>query len=93
MTDHPSTYKADDTHREGIQWDDRAFLHHVGDGDGVFDSAKSVRDGTFADLISHLMMMPEDSAKNYYIQKAGDREFQYPEIVNLYNSDTFPRKS
>ena len=91
MTDHPSTYKAEDTHRPGIQWDDRAFLHHVGDGGGLLDGAKSIRDGTFADLIRHIMMMPEDSQKNYYIQKAGDRKFEYQEIVNLYNSEAFPR--
>ena len=90
MTDHPSTYKAEDTHREGIQWDDRAFLHHGEDG-GLLDSAQSIRDGTFADLIRHIMLLPEESRSEYSIQKAGDRKFEYQEIVNLYNSTDFPR--
>ena len=32
MTDHPSTFKGEDTHREGVQWDDRAEIHSAEDG-------------------------------------------------------------
>ncbi len=91
MTDHPSTYKAEDTHRPGIQWDDRAFLHQAGDGGGVLDGAKSIRDGTFAELIRHIMLLPEENRSEHYIQKAGDRKFEYDEIVSLYNRTDFPR--
>ena len=91
MTDHPSTYKAEDTHRPGIQWDDRAFLHQAGDGGGVLDGAKSIRDGTFAELIRHIMLLPEENRSEYYIQKAGDRKFEYDEIISLYNRTDFPR--
>ena len=45
MTDHPSTFKGDDNHRHGIEWDDRASLHRVDDGDGVLDAAKGLRSG------------------------------------------------
>ena len=90
MTDHPSTYKAEDTYRAGIQWDDRAFLHHGEDG-GLLDGARSIRDGTFADLIRHIMLLPEETRAEYSIQKAGDRKYEYREIVNLYNSKDFPR--
>lgn len=90
MTDHPTTYKGESNPENGIEWDDRAFLHHVDDGGGVLDSAKSIRDGTFADLIRHIMLMPELSRAEYYIQKAGDRRFDYPEIATLYNSKDFP---
>lgn len=90
MSDHPSTFNARDTHSPGIEWDDRAFLHHVEDGGGVLDGAKSIRDGTFADLIRHVMLMPELSRAEYCIQKAGDRRFEYSEIASLYRSDDFP---
>ncbi len=91
MTDHPSTYKGESSGGPGIDWDDRAFLHHVGDGRGLLDGAKSIRDGTFADLIKHIMLLPEDSRAEYCIQKAGDRRFDYPEIAALYESEDFPR--
>ena len=91
MTDHPSTYKAENTNREGIQWDDRATLHRTGDGDGVLDDAKSLRSGTFAELIDHVMLMPEGERTNYYIEKAGDREFHADEIASLSRRDDFPR--
>ena len=91
MTDHPSTFRAANTHREGIQWDDRASLHRVGDGDGVLDGAKGLRSGTFADLIKHMMLMPEEERKDYYIEKAGDREYHVEEIASLSQHADFPR--
>ena len=90
MTDHPSTYRADDTHRAGIQWDDRASLHRNDDGGGVLDGAKGVRSGTFADMIRHLMLLPEDERSGYHIQKAGDREYHLPEIETLAAREDFP---
>lgn len=91
MTDHPSTFKAANTHRKGIDWDDRASLHRVGDGDGVLDGAKGLRSGTFADLIQHMMLMPEEERKDFYIQKAGDREFHADEVTGLAEHPDFPR--
>ena len=91
MTDHPSTYKGEDCHRPGIQWDDRASLHHVGDGDGVLEGAKGLRSGTFAELINHLMLMPEGDRADFYIEKAGDREYRADEIAQLAARDDFPR--
>lgn len=90
MTDHPSTYKGGTSGDDGIDWDDRATLHRVGDGGGLLDSAKSIRDGTFEELIQHVMMMPEASRAEYCIQKAGDRRFDYPEIAALHASEGFP---
>ena len=60
MTDHPSTFNAEDTYRPGIQWDDRASLHRVDDGGGLLDKSKGLRDGTFADLVRHMMLLPCD---------------------------------
>ena len=90
MTDHPSTYKAKDTFREGIQWDDRAALHRVDDGDGLFDGAKALRRGTFAELIRHVMMLPSEQRDAYTIEKAGDREFSAAEIEALASHPDFP---
>jgi len=91
MTDHPSTYKADDTNREGIQWDDRASLHCVDDGNGVLDASKGLRTGSFADLIRHMMLMPESDRAEYYIEKAGDREYHADEVAALSRRADFPR--
>ena len=91
MTDHPSTYRGGTPEGSGSDWDDRATLHRVDDGGGLLDGAKALRDGTFADLIQHIMLMPEDSRAEYCIQKAGDRRFDYPEIAALYANEEFPR--
>ncbi|KWV96148.1 MULTISPECIES: hypothetical protein [unclassified Erythrobacter] len=91
MTDHPSTYRGENTHQEGIEWDDRASLHRKDDGDGVLDSAKGLRSGTFADLIRHMMLMPEHERADYYIEKAGDREYHADEVASLSQRDDFPR--
>ena len=90
MTDHPSTYRADDTHREGIQWDDRASLHRNDDGGGVLDGAKAVTSGTFAEMIRHQQMLPEGERGDYHIQKAGDREYHAAEIETLASRSDFP---
>ncbi len=93
MTDHPSTYNAEDTYREGIQWDDRASLHRVDDGGGLLDKSKGLRDGTFADLVKHRMLLPEDERSKYYIDKAGDRKFQAKEVTALAQLDDYPHKA
>ena len=90
MTDHPSTFQAEETHRPGIQWDDRASLHRTDDGDGVFDGAKGLRSGTFAELIRQMMAYPEDERGKYYIEKAGDREYHAAEISALAAREDFP---
>ena len=83
MTDHPSTYSADDTHREGIQWDDRAAVHRKGDGQGILDGAKALNRGTFAEMVRLVSRMAEDERGDYVIQKAGDRKFEAAEIMAL----------
>ena len=93
MTDPPSTYNAEDTYREGIQWDDRASLHRVDDGGGLLDKSKGLRDGTFADLVKHMMLLPEDERSKYYIDKAGDRKFQAKEVTALAQLDDYPHKA
>lgn len=90
MTDHPSTFNATDCYRSGIQWDARASLHLEGAGSGVLEGAKGLRNGSFAELIGHIMLMPERERGRYYIEKHGDREFHLPEIAALASRDDFP---
>ena len=61
------------------------------DGDGLLDGAKGLRSGTFAELVRHMMLLPADERKDYYIEKAGDREYHVDEIVSLSKRDDFPR--
>ena len=90
MTDHPSTYRADDTHHEGIQWDDRASIHEANDGGGVFDGAKRLQSGTFAEMIRQVMAYPEEERSRFAIEKAGDRKYTAAEAEALAAREDFP---
>lgn len=90
MSDHPTTYRGDSASTGATAWDDRASLHRVGDGDGVFDKAKGLRSGTFAELIAHLMMLPEEERAHYEINKAGDRTYSAAEAEALAAQANFP---
>lgn len=91
MTDHPSTFGADDTHQEGIQWDDRASLHRHPDGQGLLDGAKGIRRGTLAEMVSHVAALPPEDQKHYVIQKAGDHQLRHAEIMALASRPDFPK--
>ena len=92
MTDHPSTYSADDTFRDGVQWDDRASLHIAHDGQGIFDSMKGLRRGSLAELVAQVASMPAEERGKYVIQKAGDHKLGSAEIMALASRDDFPLK-
>ena len=62
MTDHPSTFKGEDTHREGVQWDDRAEIHSAEDGQGNLDGGKGLRGGTLAQMVAQVMAYPPAAA-------------------------------
>lgn len=91
MADNPTTFRGEDSHNGNIDWDDRADLHRVGDGDGVLDKAKGLRSGTFADLVQHLMLLPDDERAQYEIEKAGDRTYSAAEAEALAARPDFPR--
>lgn len=90
MTDHPSTFRGENTYRDGIQWDDRATLHLTGQGDGVLSGATSLRSGSFAELIRFVENLPAGDRVKYYIEKAGDREYHAAEIADLAARKDFP---
>ena len=91
MADNPTTYRGESAHTGSIDWDDRADLHRVGDGDGVFDKAKGLRSGTFAELIEYIALLPESERADYEINKAGDRTYSAAEAMALHERADFPR--
>lgn len=91
MTDHPSTFRGESARPAGIEWDDRASLHREGDAEGVLDAATALRSGSFAELIGHMMLLPEAERAQYYIEKAGDREYHADEVAGLSRRADFPR--
>ncbi len=90
MADHPSTFDGTPVKSGEHAWQDRAALHAKNDGDGVLDGAKALRRGTFAELIRHVAMLPEDQRGKYVIEKAGDREYSAEEAVALASRPDFP---
>lgn len=92
MTDHPSTYNATVTNREGVQWDDRASIHLADDGEGLLDGAKGLRSGTLAEMIGQIMTYPEGDRDKYVIEKAGDHRLTRRDIEALAARDDFPRE-
>ena len=56
----------------------------------MLDGAKSIRSGTFAELVRYVAALPEEKRAGYYIEKAGDREFHADEIVRLHEREDFP---
>ena len=91
MTDHPSTFRAEPAATGETAWDDRASLHRIDDGSGLFDSAKGVRSGSFAEVIHYLTLLPEADRSRYVIHKAGDREYSAQEALELADRSDFPR--
>ncbi len=90
MTDHPSTYKAVETHDEGVQWDDRASIHAADDGEGVLDGAKGLRRGTLAEMVAQVMAYPPERRGDFVIEKAGDHRLERAEIEALAARRDFP---
>ena len=90
MPDHPSTFKGRTLETGEHAWEDRAALHRADDGDGVLDGANALRRGTFAEMIRHIAMLPEEDRAKYVIEKAGDREYSAEEAVELSQHPDFP---
>lgn len=87
----PSTFRGESGGPGGIDWNDSAELHKRLDGGGVLDNFKSIRRGTFAEMIRFVMSLPEAERVNYVIDKAGDHRFQPGEIAALARRDDFPK--
>ncbi|NBC88979.1 MAG: hypothetical protein GVX90_05750 [Alphaproteobacteria bacterium] len=92
MSDHPSTYGGTPEKSGETAWQDRAALHAVDDGDGIFDGAKAIRRGTFAEMIRHIAALPENERGRYLIEKSGDREYSAEEAIELSQRADFPAR-
>ncbi len=47
--------------------------------------------GTFAQIINHIMLLPEGERSQYVIQKAGDRAYTAAEAERLAARSDFPK--
>lgn len=91
MSDHPSTFKGTPAETGTHAWEDRAALHDKSLADGVISGANALRRGTFAEMIRHVAMLPEDKRSDYVIEKLGDREYSAEEAIALSQREDFPR--
>jgi len=91
MSDHPSTFEGTPLETGENAWGDRAALHSKSLADGVISGANALRRGTFAEMIRHIAMLPEDERGDYVIEKLGDREYSAAEAVALSEREDFPR--
>ena len=91
MSNSPSTFRGEGSGPAGIEWGDSAELHKAEDG-GVMNRFKTIRRGTFAELVTFVMSLPEANQPLYSIAKAGDRRFQIGEIRDIFRRSDFPGK-
>ncbi len=91
MSDHPSTFDGATTNSDEDAWDDGAAIHEADDGQGVLDSAKALRRGSFAEMIRYITRLPEDERSKYVIQKSGDRQYTAAEAEGLAARPDFPK--
>lgn len=94
MSHHPTTFggeaATDEAAWGGVGWDDYAALHRR-DGGGLLHDFKSIRRGTFAELLRAFANLPISERAGYMIEKAGDRQYQPHEIMALLRRPDFPR--
>lgn len=90
MSDHPSTFEGTPTQSGETTWEDRAALHAKATSDGILSGANALKRGTFAEMIRHLVEMPEEKRGDYVIEKLGDREYSAAEAQALASREDFP---
>lgn len=91
MSTSPTTFRGEGASPPGLDWSDHAELHRANDGGGVLHGMKAIRKGTLADMVRHVMALPEDQRAAYSISKAGDHVMQTGEIAALSRRGDFPR--
>lgn len=90
MTDHPSTFRGGTTGGEGaIEWEDRATIQVRDTSQGLF-ADNALHRGTMAEMVALMAAMPEDLRADYVIEKAGDRQYEPAEIMELAARPDFP---
>ncbi|AKM10452.1 hypothetical protein [Croceicoccus naphthovorans] len=93
MSSNPTTFHAEPFDPNASDWDDHAALHRREDGaqSDMLRGFDVIREGTFAELIRFVMMLPEGDRTGLMIQKSGDRVFGVGEIAALARRDDFPK--
>jgi hypothetical protein len=90
MSKAPPTLGTDTRRHSEIGWDDFATLHRFDDGAGVLYALKAIRRGSLAELVRHVIRLPEAEQKNYVIEKTGDHRLDWLEIRRLAALPDFP---
>lgn len=94
MSSHPTTFggesAGDELARGAIDWDDHATLHRREGGGGLLHGFTAIRNGTFGELVRFVANLPLADRADYMIEKAGDRQYQAPEIMVLARRADLP---
>ncbi|HET9629352.1 MAG TPA: hypothetical protein VFP14_07710 [Novosphingobium sp.] len=92
MSHHPTTFAAEASGDAPgtIHWDDIATLHRREDGGGLLHGFKSIRKGTFGELVRYVAAVPPAERSHYMIEKTGDRQYLPHEIMKLAQRSDLP---
>ncbi|MDT0574895.1 hypothetical protein RM533_01705 [Croceicoccus sp. F390] len=92
MSHSPTTFHGEPASGGGIDWGDHASIHRRPNGNksNLLRGFNVMREGTFAEMIRFVSLLPDDDRQHLVIQKAGDRVFELPEILSLSRRDDFP---
>lgn len=91
MSHSPTTFNGEPAAPAGPNWDRAATLHRATERGGLFAEFKSVRRGTFAELIRFVTSLPADRRASYVIEKDGARRYDAVEIEGLSRRPDFPK--
>jgi len=89
MSKSPPTFGTDPALHSGVAWDDMVTLHRRDSG-GVLHELKTLRTGTLADLVRHVMRLPAEQRRDYVIELPGDHNLDWAEIAKLSTLPEFP---
>ncbi|MFM7348283.1 MAG: hypothetical protein ACKO01_02205 [Erythrobacter sp.] len=90
MSDHPSTFGGSTAPSGEKAWEDRASLLRAAQDTLLPGSETPLLCGPFAEMIRHLVQLPEEERQAYVIAKAGDRTYGAEEAIALASEPGFP---
>lgn len=93
MNSNPTTFHAEPFDPSATDWEDHCTLHRRADGkqSDMLRGFNVIREGTFAELIRFVMLLPDADRTGLVIQKSGDRAFSLGEIIALARREDFPK--
>ena len=93
MSNSPPTFGTDPGLHSDVEWSDHATLHRRNYGGGLIYELTAMRRGTLAELIRHVLRLPERDRKDLVIEKAGDHRLDWVEIMGLSQRPDFPTEA